>query len=110
MRCERCVLLILVGVLDHDICCQVPVVGGEDAVCQRGVSTIFTDIPDSYWGNSLRDGDPLAESFELSVIKLREQRDTARPCLGESHDISVKINALQILVRNLNLKASASES
>ena len=40
------------------------------------------------------DGEP--DAIKLSVLKLR---DAARPCLGESHDISVGINALQILVR-----------
>ena len=81
-----------------DICCQLEleVVGGEEAVCYR-VSSIYIGIPDTYWGNSLRDGDP--EAIELSVIKLR---DAARPCLSGSHDISVGINALQILVVRLS--------
>ena len=64
-----------------------------DAACQRAVSGVFTDIPDKYWGIPLRVGDP--EAIILSVIKLR---DAARPGLGESHDIFVGINALQILV------------
>ena len=65
-------------------------------MCQREFPSAFkfTGIPYVYWGNSLRDGDP--EAIKLLVIKLR---DAARPCLGESHDISVGINALQILVR-----------
>ena len=65
-----------------------------DAACERAVSGVFKDIPDKYWGIPLRVGDP--EGIILSVIK---PRDAARPGLGESHDISMGINALQILVR-----------
>ena len=61
---------------------------------QRGVPRLFIGVPDTFWGNSLLDEDPGA--IKLSVIKLRV---AARPCLGESHDISVGINALEILVR-----------
>jgi hypothetical protein len=67
---------------------------GAEILCAKEEFLAFLGIPDTYWGNSLRDGDP--EAIEFSVIKLR---DAARPCLGESHDISVGINALQILVR-----------
>ena len=64
-----------------------------EAACQRAVSGVFKGIPDKYWGILLRVGDP---EIILSVIKLR---GAARLGLGESHDISVGINALQILVR-----------
>ena len=77
-----------------DVCCQAVGSASGDAVCEKGVPCIFTGIPGAYWGIPLRDGDP--EDIILSVINLR---DAARPCLGESHDISVGINALQILVR-----------
>ena len=60
-----------------------------NAACERAVSGVFKDIPDKYWGIPLRVGDP--EGIILSVI------NAARPGLGESHDISVGINALQIL-------------
>ena len=40
---------------------------GRECLCQRGVSI---GIPDTYWGNLLRDGDP--EAIELSVIWLHD--------------------------------------